>query len=78
MLTEKSIIGSIQVLEDGQIQVRRDDIILRDGVEISRVLHRHVIVPGQDTSSQDPRVVAVCKALHTPEVVEAYELARSA
>ena len=44
-LTERTEIGSINVLPMGQIQVRTDTIIERDGVEISRTYHRHVVEP---------------------------------
>ena len=36
-LTEDTIVDSIDVLPDGQIQVRKANRVFRDGVEISRV-----------------------------------------
>jgi hypothetical protein len=62
MLTEESIVDLIEVLSDGQIQVRRADIILRDGAEISRNFHRHVVRPGDNISGEDPRVQAIAAA----------------
>jgi hypothetical protein len=47
-LTERKEIGSIEVLPLGQIQVRTDTVIDRDGVEISRTYHRHVLEPGSE------------------------------
>jgi hypothetical protein len=55
------------------VQVRTDTIIDRDGQEISRSYHRHVIAPGQDYSGEDPKVRAICEVAHTPEVVAAYQ-----
>ena len=77
-LTERTEIGSREVLADGQIQVRTDTVIERDGVEVSRSFHRHVVVPGQDLSGQDASVQTVANAVHTAEVIAAYEAAEAA
>jgi hypothetical protein len=71
-LTERIVISSRDVLPDGQIQVRTDTIIERDGVEISRTYHRHVVVPGQDVSGQHADVQTVANAVHTDAVIAAY------
>ena len=63
MITELSVIDIIEVLEDGHIQVRRADKVLRDGVEIAKTYHRQVLAPGDDLSEQDAKVVAVAKAV---------------
>ena len=73
-ITERTVIGSREVLPDGQIQVRTDSVIERDGVEISRTYHRHVVAPGDDVSREDPSVQVVAKAVHTPAVIAAYKL----
>lgn len=77
-LTERTEIGSREVLVDGQIQVRADLIVYRDGVEIGRTYHRHVVVPGQDLTSEDESVRIVAMAVHTPAVITAYREARDA
>ena len=74
-LTEDTVIDSIDVLLDGQIQVRRADRIFRDGVEVSHIFHRHVVAPGDDLSLEDPRVAAVGAAMHTPEVIATFKAA---
>jgi hypothetical protein len=71
-LTEKIEIGSIEVLPMGQIQVRTDTIIERDGVELSKSYHRHVVEPDSDTSNEDQRVKDVANAVHTPAVKQAW------
>ena len=63
----------IEVLEHGTLQVRRADIVLKDGVEIGRQFHRHVLTPGSDLSNEVQRVKDVANATWTPEVVAAYE-----
>ena len=77
-LTERTEIASREVLADGQIQVRTDTVIERDGVEVSRSFHRHVISPGDDVSGEDASVQTVANAVHTDEVVAAFRAKRAA
>ena len=71
-LTERTEIGSINVLPMGQIEVRKDIIIEKDGVEVSRTYHRHVVEPDSDTSNEDQRVKDVANTVHTPAVKQAW------
>jgi hypothetical protein len=57
----------------GQVQVRTATRVLEDGAVLSSSFHRHVLAPGDDLTDQDPKVVAIASAVHTPEVVAAYE-----
>ena len=63
----------IEVLENGTLQVRRADIVLKDDVEVGRQFHRHVLVPGADVSNEIQRVKDVAAATWTADVVAAYE-----
>jgi urease accessory protein UreE len=72
-LEEKSVVDKIEVLLSGQIQVRRRDQILKDGVEVAASFHRHVINPGDDVTNEDPRVAAIAAATWTEEVIAAYQ-----
>jgi len=74
-LTEDTIVDSIDVLPDGQIQVRRANRVFRDGTEISKAYHRHVVSPGDDLSKEDPRVAAIGALVHTAEVIAAFKAA---
>ena len=74
-LTERTEISRREVLADGQIQVRTDTVVERDGVEISRTFHRHVIAPGDDVSGEDAEVQTVANAVHTDAVIAAYRAA---
>jgi hypothetical protein len=76
MITETSVIDSINVLDDGQIQVRRADLVHRDGVEIAKSYHRHVVHPGANLANEDSRVIAIATVVHTPSVIAAYNAAR--
>ena len=71
-LTERTEVSRREVLADGQIQVRTDTVIERDGVEISRSFHRHVVAPGDDLSGEDAAVQTVANAVHTDAVIAAY------
>jgi len=71
-LTTDVIVDRIEVLPDGQIQVREATVIYEDGEELTRTFHRHVVHPGMDTVNEDARVKAVAGVLHTPEVVGKY------
>ena len=76
MALEKTVkVGEVNVGENGAMSVRTDTVISEDGVELSRTYHRHVIAPGDDVSGEDARVQAVAAAVHTPEVVAAYQAA---
>jgi uncharacterized protein (UPF0210 family) len=72
-LTEKQIIDLIQLVENNSIQVRTATIIERDGTEISRSFHRHVVSPGDNVTNEDPKVQAVANAIWTEEVIAAYQ-----
>lgn len=72
-LLEKKVIDKIEILENGKIQVREATIIEKDGVEIHRSFHRHIVYPGQDLTDQDSKVVAVANAVWTQEVIDAWQ-----
>ena len=54
------------------LQVRRADIVEKDGTEVGRTYHRHSCVPGTDVSEDCAQVQAIAGALWTDEVVAAY------
>jgi hypothetical protein len=72
-LEKKVVVDLIETIENGCVQVRTKTAILEDGKEISSKFHRHVVAPGADYSAEDAKVQAICAAVHTPEVVAAYE-----
>ena len=74
MSLEKVVsVDLIEVLENGCIQVRTKTAIKEDGVEISSKFHRYIVAPGDDYSAEDARVKAICAAIHTADVVAAYQ-----
>ena len=73
-LTERTVEDKIEIVGDYKhIQVRTATIIERDGVEISRSFHRHVISPLDDVSGETAEVQAIAAAVHTDEVKAAYQ-----
>ena len=72
-LTEDELVDSIDVLAYGQIQVRKANRVFRDGVEISKSYHRHVVSPGDDLALEDPRVAEIGAVVHTEEVIAAFK-----
>jgi hypothetical protein len=55
------------------VQVRTCTKVLEDGVELSSGFHRHVVSAGDDYSNESAEVQAICAAVHTDEVVAAYQ-----
>lgn len=79
MNIEKNIsVDLIEVVESGFVQVRTATKIIEDGKEIGRTFHRHIVAPGDDYSAEDAKVQSICAAMHTPEVVAAYQAAQAA
>ena len=75
MLEKQMVVDLVEVVGNNTVQVRTKTSIIEDGKELSFSYHRHSIVPGADYSAEDAKVQAVCAAVHTPEVITAYEAA---
>ena len=63
------IVGAVQ----GRTSQEPARKVLEDGVELSSGYHRHVITAGQDYSGESAEVQAICAAVHTAEVIAAFE-----
>ena len=73
-LTEETIEDKIEVVGDYKaVQVRTATVIKKDGVELTRSFHRHVVQPTDDTSGQSDEVKAICNVVHTDAIKEAYK-----
>jgi hypothetical protein len=72
-LTEETIQDKIEIVQPySMVQVRTATVIKRDGVEISRSFHRHVVAPDADISGESAEVQAICAAVHTDAIKAAY------
>ena len=72
-LTEETVEDKIEIVGDFKhVQVRTATVIKRDGTEISRSFSRHVVSPGDDITNESTEVQAVCNAVHTQAVKDAY------
>jgi len=72
-ITIEEIEDQIEITETGHVQVRCRKIVKDNGVVIaSNVLSRKVISPGDDYSNESAKVQAICSAVHTQEVIDAY------
>ncbi len=72
-LTEETLQDKIEIVSEHKIiQVRTATIIKKDGVEISRSFHRHIVAPDADTSGESDDVKAIAAQVHTDAVKTAY------
>ena len=55
------------------VQVRKAHVIKKDGVELTRSFERYVLNPDSDISKEPAEVSAVCNAVWTNEVKEAWK-----
>jgi len=72
-LIEKQIVDLVELIESNHIQVRTANIIEKDGTEIARTFHRHVLSPGYSIVNEDPKVQPIANAVWTEEVIAAYQ-----
>ena len=83
-ITKETQIGKIEVVGKHKfVQVRTDTVVIEDGNELSRKYHRHVLscktlneetnqIVDTDISSENSEVQAVCNAVWTQSVKDAY------
>jgi len=72
-LTETQVQDKIEIVSEHKIiQVRTATVIKRDGTEISRGYHRHVVAPNDDITGESTEVQAICNAVHTDAIKAAY------
>jgi hypothetical protein len=72
-LTEETVQDKIEIVGGFKhVQVRTATVIKRDGVEISRSFSRHVVAPDADITGESTEVQAVCNAVHTQAIKDAW------
>ena len=72
-LTEETVQDKIEIVGDFKhVQVRTARVIYDSGTEISRSFSRHVVAPDADITGESAEVQAICNAVHTQAVKDAY------
>ena len=75
-LSEETEQDKIEIVKPfNHIQVRTATVIKRDGTEISRSFHRHVVAPdisADDLANESADVQALSAQFHTDEIKTAY------
>ena len=82
-LTKTTENDKIEVVSKWNVQVRTATVIKEDGVELTRSFHRHALTCGvlddsdnlvdTDISGEDADVQAICNAVWTTTVKDAYK-----
>ena len=75
-LTEETIQDKIEIVGDYKIiQVRTATVIKKDGVEISRSFHRHMVAPNisaDDLAKESTEVQGIANSVWTDSIKTAY------
>ena len=78
-ITKETQIGKIEVVGKHKfVQVRTDTVVMEDNEELSRKYHRHTLAPDADISNEHAEVQAVCNAVWTQDVKDAYATFKAA
>ena len=73
-LTKQTVTDKIEIVGPyNHVQVREAIQVLEDGELLSQSYHRYVVSPTDDYSSRDAKVQAVCDAVFTTDIVQAYQ-----
>ena len=78
-ITKETQIGKIEVVgKYKSVQVRTDTVVMEDNEELSRKYYRHALTPDADISNEHSEVQAVCNAVWTQDVKDAYATFKAA
>ena len=72
-ITKETAIDQITVTENGIILYREATRIMEDGTELTKTYHRSSLTPAQDLTGVPEKVVAICNAAWTQDVIDAYK-----
>ena len=72
-LTESTLDDKIEVVgKFKHVQVRTARVIYDSGTEITRSFSRRVIAPDADITGESTELQAICNAVHTQAIKDAY------
>lgn len=69
MLTEETVIESLDINEDQVMHIRKSTRIFRDGVLIATIYNRDIAQPGDDVTVADKKIKDIAGLLWTPKVI---------
>ena len=74
-LVKKTVVDKVEIIGiHKMVQCREATWVEDNGVMVGgKNFHRHVIAPGDDTTGEPAETQAIVAAVHTPEVIAAYE-----
>jgi hypothetical protein len=72
-ITKEIAVDQITVQENGIILYREVTRIMDNGVELTKTYHRNSLTPDQDLTGVPEKVVAICNAAWTADVIDAYK-----
>ena len=78
MFEKQTIVDRIEVLADQTVAVRYVITVTEDGQPFAEQVKGNYFKPGDDYSAEDSKVQAICAAVHTAEVIAAYQAAQEA
>jgi hypothetical protein len=77
MFEKQTVVDRIEVLADQTVAVRYVVTVLEDGKPFAEQVKGNYFKPGDDYSAEDAKVQAICVAVHTADVVAAYQAAQA-
>ena len=76
MYKKQTVVDRIEVMADQTVAVRYVVTITEDGEPFAEQVKGNYFRPGDDYSAEDAKVQAICAAVHTSEVIAAYQAAQ--
>jgi hypothetical protein len=76
-LEKQIIVDKIEVKELGVVYAEMALRVKQGNKFVTQTSHSVTILPGEDYSSQDASIQAVCVSAHTPQVIAAYAASKS-
>jgi hypothetical protein len=78
MFEKQTVVDRIEVMADQTVAVRYVVTVTEDGKPFAEQVKGNYFKPGDDYSTEDAKVQAICAAVHTADVVAAYQAAQEA
>ena len=76
MFEKTTVVDRIEVLADQTVAVRYVVTVTEDGQPFAENVKGNYFKPGDNYSAEDAKVQAICAAVHTAEVIAAYQAAQ--